>query len=102
MLVLAMVVANRKLIAVARFKGSKADKAQQARNIINKAATSTFVTVPIGTITALLALANVYLISSPGGEQTAWSNLNNGILGMMSLFQIFGNANPADAELAIK
>ena len=102
MLVLAMVVANRKLIAVTKFKGSKADKAQQARTLINLAATSTYVTVPLGTITALLALATVYLNSSPGGEQIAWSNLNNGILGMMSLFQIFANNNIAVAELAIK
>ncbi len=97
-----MPIMIRKYIAVLNWKGSKADKAKQAHDILNIAATSTYLTVPPLTIAALRALADAYGNSSVGGEQTAWSNLNNGMLAMMYLFQNYGNANQSVAELAIK
>ena len=96
------VVVVKKMIAVTNFKGSKADKAKQALDLINKAATATLVVVLPANIAALLLLVPLYANSLPGDEETTWNNLYNGIYAMKNLFQVYANANPTMAETAIK
>ncbi len=91
----------RTLIAVMKLKGSKADITKQAEDLINKAKTSPFVSIPLVTIDALLALAELYGDSSVAAESEAWRELNNGLKAMMSLFQNFANYNPLEANEAI-
>lgn len=95
------VVVVKKLIAVTNFKGSKADKAKQALDIINAAAVATLVTVLPADITALRLLVPLFSNSVPGNEETTWNNLYNGIYAMKNLFQVYANANPTMAEMAI-
>ncbi len=93
---------QRKYIAVFKWKGSKADKTKQAKDALALAAVSTYVSVPGATITALGLLATAYGNSEAGGEQAAWTALNNGMEGLKFLFQSYANENFATAQLGIE
>jgi hypothetical protein len=89
------------LIAVLDLKGSKADICALCTTIINKSATSTYVTVPPATILALNALVAAYLASTSGTEQDCFRDLNNGMKGLMFLFQAAANSAPNLANAII-
>jgi hypothetical protein len=95
------VVTIKTLIAVMNLTGSKADIAKKANDIITASAASSLVTVPLATITILRGLATTYLGSTPGTEQAAWLALNNGMKGLMTLFQAAANGSPSTANAII-
>jgi len=98
----AKVVMQKKFIATIKWKGSKADKAAKATEMINKQSTSGFVTVPPLTITGLRTLQSNYASSTPGTEEATFTALNNGLIAVMFLFQTYANNNFATASDGIK
>jgi hypothetical protein len=89
------------LIAVLDLKGSKADICALCTTILNKSAVSTYVTVPPATILAIRALVTTYSTSNSGTEQDAFRDLNNGMKGLMFLFQSAANSAPNLANAII-
>jgi len=89
------------LIAVLDLKGSKADICALCTAIITKSATSTYVTVLPATILALRGLVTSYSSSDSGTEQDAFRDLNNGMKGLMFLFQSAANSAPNLANAII-
>lgn len=89
------------LIAVLDLKGSKPDICALCTAILDKSAVSTYVTVLPATILALRGLVATYLASTSGTEQDAFRDLNNGMKGLMTLFQAAANIAPNLANAII-
>jgi len=93
---------HRKVIAVMKLKGSKPEITKQVNDMIDTAEKSTYVDIADDEISALRDLAKKYGDSHAATGESAFTNLNNGMQGMMSKFQIFANDNPNLAIVAIK
>ncbi len=89
---------QRKVIAVMKLEGSKADIAKQTKDMINKAATSTYVTIDPPKIVEALDFSEVYGDSDTGGGEAAFTNLNNIMQYIMFQFQNHANLHPDMAK----
>src|ERR1035438_1987251 len=74
------------LTATLQIKSNDPSRGFKARDVVNLCSTSTWVTVPLGTITALLADIATFNAAVGAAKITAWNNINSGLKDVMDLF----------------
>jgi hypothetical protein len=88
---------QRKIIGILNLEGSKADIAKQTKDMIETAATSSYVSIDPLQITAALGYSKAYGDSDAAGVEQAHTNLINALQAILFEFQNFANNNPTKA-----
>jgi hypothetical protein len=86
------------LTATLQIKSNDPSRGFKARDVVNLCSTSTWVTVPLGTITALLADIATFNAAIGAAKITAWNNINSGLKDVMDLFSAKMRADPINAR----
>jgi len=86
------------LTATLQIKDNDPSRGFKARDVVNLCSTSTWVTVPLGVITALLADIATFNAAVGAAKITAWNNINTGLKSVMRLFSDEMGLDPTNAR----
>jgi hypothetical protein len=97
-LLLGMPSAIHILTATLQIESGDPSRGVKARDVVNLCASSTWVTVPLGVITALLADIATFNAAVGAARITAWNNINTGLKSVMRLFSDEMGLDPTNAR----
>ena len=86
------------ITAILNIKDGDANRGSKALAVVTACGTSTFVIIPIGTITSILALITSYNSAVGAVKKAKWKLIKTALKAMMRTFQTAMDAAPADAE----
>ena len=85
------------LTPVLKIKSADPNRGVKARAVVLQFSTSTWVTVPLGTITALLADIAEFNAATGPARKTIWFQINEGLKSVMGLFASLMGTDPLHA-----
>jgi hypothetical protein len=86
------------LTAALKIKKGDVNRGIKARRVIMQASSSIWVTVPIGTITMILAAIDAFNVAEGPAKKTAWDAVNTGLKSVMRLFSNAMDLDPVHSE----
>ena len=86
------------ITAVLAIEDTDPSRGSKALAVVTACGTSTFVVIPIGTITSLLALITAFNSATGAVKKAKWLLIKAGLKAMMRIFQTQMDNVPADAE----
>src|ERR1035437_891291 len=97
-LLLGMPSAIHILTATLQIESGDPSRGVKARDVVHLCSTSTWVIVPLGTITALLADIATFNAAIGAARITAWNHINTGLKAVMGLFSVEMGLDPTNAR----
>ncbi len=86
------------LTAALKIKSNDRNRGVKARAVVLKFSTSTWVSVPIGTVTAILALIDAFNAAIGVAKTPTWNAVNTALKAVMGTFSAAMGLNPVHAE----
>src|SRR5665213_120344 len=91
-------IAIHVVTAILNIKDTDTNRGSKALAVVTACGTSTFVIIPIGTITSILALITAFNSAVGPVKKAKWKLIKTALKAMMRTFQTAMDNAPADAE----